>query len=123
MGRVGRRVVLLVAAGGLVAGLGGMAASGAAAAVTSSSSPSFNELYGVSAVSGSNAWAVGRQNSTGVFKTLILHWNGAAWSTVKSPSPSSSDAELFVVMAVSGSDAWSVGWFWNGPTRACDTLI
>ena len=82
MGRVGRRVVLLVAAGGLAAGLGGMAAAGAAAAVpatgrasaalTSSSSPSFNELYGVSAVSGSNAWAVGRQNSTGVFKTLIV---------------------------------------------------
>ena len=133
MGRVGRRVVLLVAAGGLAAGLGGMAASGAAAAVpatgrasaalTSSSSPSFNELYGVSAVSGSNAWAVGRQNSTGVFKTLILHWNGAAWSTVKSPSPSSSDAELFGVSAVSGSDAWAVGWYWNGPTRAYDTLI
>src|SRR6266566_4410465 len=132
MGRVGRRVVLLVAAGGLVAGLGGMAASGAAAAVpatgrasaalTSSSSPSFNELYGVSAVSGSNAWAVGRQNSTGVFKTLILHWNGAAWSTVKSPSPSSSDAELFGVSTRSGSDAWAVGNYdsntlivhWNG---------
>jgi hypothetical protein len=101
-----------------------MAASGAAAAVPatgrasaaliSSSSPSFNELYGVSAVSGSNAWAVGRQNSAGVFKTLILHWNGAAWSTVKSPSASSSDAELFGVSAVSGSDAWAVGWYWNG---------
>ena len=130
MGRASRRVVILVAAGGLAAGLGGMAATGAAAAVPAtgrasaavalSSNP---VLFGVSAVSGSDAWAVGRQNSTGVFKTLILHWNGTAWSKVKSPSPSLADAELMGVSAVSGSDAWAVGWYWNRTGTATQTLI
>ncbi len=130
MGRASRRVVILVAAGVLAVGLGGMAATGAAAAVpttgqasaavTLSSNP---VLFGVSAVSRSDAWAVGRQNSTGVFKTLILHWNGAAWSKVKSPSPSLSDAELLGVSAVSGSNAWAVGWYWNRTGTATETLI
>jgi hypothetical protein len=130
MGRAGRRVILLVAAGVLAAGLGGMAATGAAAtapttgqasaALTLSSNP---VLFGVSAVSGSDAWAVGRQNSTGVFKTLILHWNGTAWSKVNSPSPSLSDAELLGVSAVSGSNAWAVGYYWNRTGTAYDTLI
>lgn len=36
-------------------------------------------LNGVSAVSGSNAWAVGSYvNTTGGTGTLILHWNGNA---------------------------------------------
>ncbi len=130
MGRASRRVVILVAAGVLAAGPGGMAATGAAAAVpatgqasaalTLSSNP---VLFGVSAVSGSDVWAVGRQNSTGVFKTLILHWNGTAWSKVNSPSPSLADAELMGVSAVSGSDAWAVGWYWNRTGTATDTLI
>jgi hypothetical protein len=130
MGRASRRVVILVAVGVLAVGLGGMAATGAAAAVPAtghasaavalSSNP---VLFGVSAVSGSDAWAVGRQNSTGVFKTLILHWNGTAWSKVKSPSPSLADAELMGVSAVSGSDAWAVGWYWNRTGTATDTLI
>src|SRR5215472_10472199 len=130
MGRARRRVVLVVAAGVLAAGLGGMAAAGAAAAapatgqasaaVTLSSNP---VLFGVSAVSRSDAWAVGRQNSTGVFKTLILHWNGSAWSKVNSPSPSLADAELMGVSAVSGSDAWAVGWYWNRAGTATQTLI
>src|SRR6266702_3859969 len=107
MGRVGRRVVLLVAAGGLAAGLGGMAAAGAAAAVpatgrasaalTSSSSTSFNELYGVSAVSGSDAWAVGWywNGPARAYDTLIVHWNGTAWAQVKSPNPSPGANYLF----------------------------
>jgi hypothetical protein len=133
MGCASRRVVILLALGGLVVGLSGTAASRAAvaasttgrasAALTPGSSPRDRELYAVSAVSRSDAWAVGRQDSTGVFKTLILHWNGTAWSSVKSPSPSSVDAELLGVSAVSGSDAWAVGYYWNGTGRAYDSLI
>jgi hypothetical protein len=130
MGRASRRAVIVVAAGVLAVGLGGMTATGAtatapttgraSAALTLSSNP---VLFGVSAVSRSDAWAVGRQNSTGVFKTLIMHWNGAAWSKVNSPSPSLSDAELLGVSAVSGSNAWAVGWYWNRTGTATDTLI
>ena len=119
MGRASSRAVIVVAAGVLAVGLGGMTATGAtatarttgraSAALTLSSNP---VLFGVSAVSGSDAWAVARQNSTGVFKTLILHWNGTAWTQVKSPSPSPASPGanyLFGVSARSGSDAWAVG--------------
>jgi len=85
-----------------------------------------NELSGVSAVSGSNAWAVGSYydaNTGAAYKTLILHWNGTAWSKVKSPSPSSAFNELQGVSAVSGSNAWAVGRYDGYPARAYATLI
>jgi hypothetical protein len=41
-----------------------------------------NFLLGVSADSGSDAWAVGDYDTTtGAAARLILHWNGTAWST------------------------------------------
>jgi hypothetical protein len=85
-----------------------------------------NELSGVSAVSGSNAWAVGSYtDTTGASKTLILHWNGTAWSKVKSPNPSLGLGfnELSGVSAVSGSNAWAVGSYGGYPARAYATLI
>jgi hypothetical protein len=69
----------------------------------------FNDLYGVTAVSASNAWAVG-DNSNG--KTLALHWNGTAWKHVTSPNPGD-PTELSGVAAVSASNAWAVGNYWN----------
>jgi hypothetical protein len=114
-------VIIVVAAGMLAVGLGGMAATGAAAAVpttgrasaalTLSSDP---VLFDVRAVSRSDAWAVGRQSSSGVFKTLILHWNGTAWSKINSPTPNPHDLNFLAeVSARSGSDAWAVGNYWN----------
>src|SRR5260221_5704491 len=101
MGRASSRAVIVVAAGVLAVGLGGMTATGAtatapttgraSAALTLSSNP---VLFGVSAVSRSDAWAVGRQNSTGVFKTLIMHWNGAAWSKVNRTRPTYSETHV-----------------------------
>jgi hypothetical protein len=130
MGRASRRVVILVAIGVLAVGPGGMAATGAAAAVPTTGRASAaltvgsnGVLFGVSAVSRSDAWAVGVQSVSGVFKTLILHWDGTAWSKVKSPSPSLADAELGGVSAVSRSDAWAVGSFWNRTGTATETLI
>jgi hypothetical protein len=50
----------------------------------------------------------------GPINTLILHWNGTAWTKVKSPNPScpgfyGSYNDLYGVSARSGSDAWAVG--------------
>jgi len=46
-------------------------------------------LTGVSAVSATDAWAVGgRSTSSGrIGDTLIEHWNGKRWSVVASPNP------------------------------------
>ncbi len=70
-----------------------------------------NNLLAVSATSARNAWAVGLTNHLGAFRTLILHWNGAAWAKVHSPNPGpcSSCNQLQAVAASSGRHAWAVG--------------
>ena len=61
-----------------------------------------NFLTSVSAVSASDAWAVG--NAPG----LALHWNGTRWVRTAIPHSSSLSA-LNGVSALSASDAWAVG--------------
>ena len=74
----------------------------------------YNTLYGVTAVSASNIWAVGYYvKTTGVTLTLIEHWNGTSWSVVTSPSPASGNNELFSVSAASASSIWTVGFLTN----------
>ena len=72
--------------------------------------PKGSWLYGVAAVSATDAWVVGTIYSNGNTrdKTLILHWNGASWKQVPSPSPEIISA-LSGVAAVSATDAWAVG--------------
>jgi hypothetical protein len=73
---------------------------------------SFNALNGVRVVSANDAWAVGAYAHGGTHKkTLILHWNGATWKQVASPSPggSGNDNYLFAVATISHRDAWAVG--------------
>jgi hypothetical protein len=55
--------------------------------------------------------------------TLILRWNGTAWSQAKSPNPSSAANVLSGVTATSASNAWAVGYYDNSSTGARDTLI
>ena len=45
-----------------------------------------NDLNGVSAVSATNAWAVGYTIVNGRVRTLILDWNGTAWSKTRPSS-------------------------------------
>ncbi len=87
-------------------------------AVTRSPDPlrgSFNVLNGVSALSASDAWAVGSyQNGDGAQRTLIVHWNGTRWATVASPDPGGTgDSYLSAVSALSPSDIWAVGYYSN----------
>jgi len=71
-------------------------------------------LSGVSAVSPGDAWAVGQSGLLGKPKTLVLHWNGTAWTQVASPDPSRSTNILTDVSADSPGDAWAVGEFDTG---------
>jgi hypothetical protein len=89
--------------------------NGAAWSQVSSPNPSSttNQLYGVSAVSSTDAWAVGGYTSQTGGATLILHWNGTTWSKVASPNPGAGFNVLYAVSADSGADAWAVGQFYN----------
>lgn len=71
-----------------------------------------NTLVQVSAGSAADAWVVGYDYNAvaGAFRTMIQHWNGSAWTLVRSPDPSASDDVLYGVDARSASDAWAVGY-------------
>jgi len=80
-----------------------------------------NLLYAISTSSSSDAWAVGKARTRsdvpleGVYESLTLHWNGAAWSVVPSPQAGVGGEDvLFGVKAISANDAWAVGSFDNG---------
>lgn len=75
----------------------------------------YNYLNDVTCVSGTDCWAAGRYldiNFPGGYKTLLEHWNGAAWAIVSSPNgnpATSTDSYLSGVTCTSSSDCWSVG--------------
>jgi len=103
--------------------------NGAAWSKVSSPSPgpNGNLLAGVSAVSAADVWAVGYQlassASSSPGKTLILHWNGAAWSKVNSPNPGPNGNLLAGVSAFSSTDAWAVGYRAMRSSAPGDSLI
>jgi hypothetical protein len=70
-------------------------------------------LLGVSAVSATDAWAVGFHSGnagTNVgAKALIDNWNGTAWSAASVPTTPGNTALLTAVSASSAADAWAVG--------------
>src|ERR1700722_4814221 len=78
-----------------------VAANGPATPAAAVSGP----LAGIAATSASNAWAVGNysvyQGNAPVSKTLIMHWNGQAWTQVPSPSPSARGSGLVAVAPTS----------------------
>ena len=74
-------------------------------------SQSSGTLEAVTAISPTNAWAVGQASGAGSAiggSTLIEHWNGSAWSVVGSPTPGAYPA-LNGVAARSASDVYAVG--------------
>src|SRR5262249_58833403 len=84
------------------------------------------ELNAVSAVSASDAWAVGATGRFGMVP-LIVHWDGRNWSRVKGPGIPVS-GKLLGVSMVSATDGWAVGvnpfkgnhilLHWNGTSWA-----
>lgn len=80
-------------------------------------------LFGVTATSARNAWAVGYFIRANVWKTLVLHWNGRRWRQVPSPNPSPvSYNQLLSVAAISARDAWAVGVY-RSPADIFQSLI
>ncbi len=73
-----------------------------------------NFLYDVAAVSTNDVWAVGYYYNSQITYTLILHWNGSAWSVVSSPNQGSGNNTLSGIAEVSANDIWAVGSYTNG---------
>ncbi|MGA7733200.1 MAG: S-layer homology domain-containing protein [Chloroflexia bacterium] len=68
-------------------------------------SPNGSELWGVSAVSSNDVWAVGHSYGRA---TLTMHWDGNEWSII--PSPNLSEVtNLLDVVALATNDVWAVG--------------
>lgn len=91
-----------------------------------------DQLYGVTALSGSNAWAVGRDcisfcgfgEEVMNARSLIVHWNGVRWSPVASPNVSLQGYNtLSAVAARTASDAWAVGSFATPGSFTFNALI
>jgi len=84
-----------------------------------------NTLNAVTAISAEDAWAVGYKNSNNLneARTLILHWDGAAWNAISSPNPGRCKQGnygnvLNAVSAISATDVWAVGF-----TFGCDAQL
>ena len=73
-----------------------------------------NTLSGVAAVATDDVWAVGTQQPTSLTDphTLILHWDGSAWSIVPSPYDGGNtvDNHLLAAAAVASNDVWAIGF-------------
>jgi hypothetical protein len=98
--------------------LSGRPAEAGSAAAPSAVDPGIrNYLYGVAALSASDAWAAGYY-CTGhcgaaaeTDRTLIAHWNGTTWAQVPSPSPGTTVSRLSSVSADSATDVWAAGYY------------
>jgi len=84
--------------------------------------PTQNFLFGVSAASSNDVWAVGWYWSGSFTHPESLHWNGSSWNVVPVPDPGGLYNELRGVAAVSSNDVWAVGWS-NYSTRTGVSLI
>jgi len=116
-------VMALMAASGL-SPAGKARASTSVAPALSTSYNVHGALYGVAAISPDNAWAVGAtQSSAGVWKALLLHWNGRTWQRVAVPGGYGYSSGLSAVAAVSATDVYAVGDIANSADGQPLTLV
>ncbi len=96
--------------------------------ISSPNSGTTNYLYGVSAISPSDTWAVGYAYNGSNQLTLIEHWNGTNWAIVSSPNPGTqtrcgtgySGNVLSSVASLGSNNVWAVGYICGWQSR---TLI
>jgi hypothetical protein len=69
-----------------------------------------NFLQAVEVVGPSDVWAVGYSlDDVSSVETLILHFNGTAWTVFPSPNPASSGNYLYGASSTASNDVWAVG--------------
>jgi hypothetical protein len=62
-------------------------------------------------VASNDVWAVGVLDGDG---TLVMHWDGTAWSRVRAPH-SRDNGSLYAVSARAADDVWAAGSAYSGP--------
>ena len=73
-------------------------------------SPLGTEPWGVTSVSGSDAWLVGVTGSaSSSYAATAEHWNGTSWATVPGPNPGPGDSELLGIAALPDGTLYAVG--------------
>lgn len=81
-----------------------------------------NTLGSVVVRSANDVWAAGsyqNQDTEGQSRTLLMHWNGASWSIVPSPSPGKSSGLTDIAFGPTG-EAWGVGIYSEYPIDIYD---
>jgi alpha-tubulin suppressor-like RCC1 family protein len=88
--------------------------------------PKDEYLTGVDAIGPNDAWAVGYTVKRGRTDTLAMHWDGSAWTQVRTPGVAQ-NSRLDSVSMLSPNDVWAVGIYdaSRGPDSIYDgrTLI
>jgi hypothetical protein len=90
--------------------------NGSSWAVVTTPSPGTrdNHLLAVSGTSPNDVWAVGWSRDlpygNRAQNSLVLHWNGSAWSRVTSPNVGNAQTVLKDVVALSSTNAWAIGY-------------
>lgn len=91
------------------------------ARVASPNAGNSDDLSGVTAVSGTDAWAVGQfGTNTSPARIIVLHWDGRHWARKAAHAPGISN-ELGAVSAISSRNVWAVGSY--STKTATRTLI
>src|SRR5262249_47411778 len=67
-------------------------------------------LRGVATTAAANAWPAGYISNGASNQSLILHWNGTAWTRAASPSPGAG-GNLVGIAASPAANTWAVGQF------------
>jgi hypothetical protein len=71
-------------------------------------------LWDVDVVADDDVWAVGEKGVGVRSRTFVLHFDGARWTEVATPSPGAGFSTLFSVSAAAPDDVWAVGEWWGG---------
>jgi len=81
-------------------------------------------LSSLVAFASDNVWASGYYiSNSGVYRTLVEHWDGGSWTIVPSPNAGAGDNALNCIAGTQPNDIWAVGYGSLGLGSAAATLV
>ena len=83
-----------------------------------------NVLLATSALSSTNAWAVGAEPNPNQYLTAPLaeHWDGTRWSIVPTPAISAPTVQLNSIAALNSGNVWAAGYS-DDPNCLCGKTV